>query len=196
MTNFERAKCFFPGTRKEIIVQDIRILKNAAGEARIKLDLAMPFDDGKLVGMPDWIGQAYDHIGKEDTVERNTKFDVELESMSLYCHTTEDITQPAQTLFNVLLKTFQMTREKQDDDEEELSDVNLQFAAYVPANQRLWTWLYPYKSMKLFVRFETTQAELPVDQAQEDSQMKLGDVDDAARKDATSKKRDAEFARA
>ena len=195
MTNAELARCFFPGTRKHLIVYGIQLLQSSEGEKRIKLDLIMPFSDGSLVGMPSWIGEAYDHMGKADTVERFTKFDVELEAMSLFVHVTEDADKPAQTMYNVLLSGFTMTREEQDEDEEELTDVCLKFVAKVPANPKLWGWLYPYHRCSMFVRFETTQPELTDQPKPESAQMPLvGDQFDGARRQANSKKHDKEFA--
>ncbi len=195
MTNAELARCFFPGTRKHLIVQGITLLQSAEGEKRIKLDLIMPLTDGSLVGMPSWIGEAFDHMGKEETVERFTKFDVELESMSLFVHTTEDADNPAQTLFNVLLSNFSMTREEQDEEEEDLSDVCLKFVAKAPSNPKLWAWIYPYHQNSIFVRFETTQPELAASAPAEDKQMPLvGDEFDGERRRASGKKHDREFA--
>lgn len=210
MTNVERAKLFFPGARKEVRVQGITLLQSSEGEKRIKLDLLMPLDDGKQVGMPGWIGDAYDHIAKAETVEKYTKFDVELEAMSLYCHSTEDADKPMQTLFNGLLNSFSISRGKQDDDDEDLGGIGLKFTARIPSNPKLWSWLYPYHRNSIFVRFETTQADLELEhKPAEDKQLtleqsaknvqkhfgsKAGDEYDEERREANSKAHDAEFA--
>jgi hypothetical protein len=188
-------KTFFPGARKKLLVQGISLLQSSEGEKRIRMELVMPFGDGALVGTPTWIGEAYDHLSKADTVERFTKFEMDLEGMSLLVFSTEDQEKPMQTLVNVQLSDFTMVRKKQGEDEDELTDVTLKFVAKVPSNPKLWAWVYPYHRGSIFVRHENTQADLPIEEAKPDTQMKLGDDGyEAARKDATSKARDAEFA--
>jgi hypothetical protein len=171
MTEAELARCFFPSARKELIIETLTLLQTRAGESRIKLGLVMPLGDGKLVGLPGWIGDSLDIIGREDSLESAVKFDVNLKEMTLTIYSTEDSQKPAQ-----------------------LSDVNLHFVAYVAANTELWGWFYKHFRKSIFTKFETTQADLPL--AQPDTQMKLGDDHETERKEATSKAHDAEFARA
>lgn len=192
-------KTFFPGARKKLLVQGISLLQSSEGEKRIRLELVMPFGDGALVGTPTWIGEAYDHLSKADTVERFTKFEMDLDGMSMFVFPTEDHDKPMQTLFNVTMSDFSMVRKKQGEDEDELTDVTLKFVAKVPSNPKLWDWIYRYHRGSIFVRHESTQADLPMDQPKDDKQLKLVEGSDdfeADRKDATSKARDAEFARA
>lgn len=197
MTEAELAKTFWPGSRKELIVEAVSLLQNRAGEQRIKIGLMMPLSDGKLVGMPSWVGDGFDHIGKEDTLETSIKFALDLKEMSMYIHTTEDTEKPAQTVFNVMLSAFTLRRDPQDEGEEELADVCLHFVAYVPDNTQLWAWIRTHFRKSIFVRFETTQQELPLSQPQPDKQMKLGDDDyESQRREATSKAHDQEFASA
>jgi hypothetical protein len=196
MTDYERAKMFFPQTRKELHVQDISLLETAAGEKRIRLELIMPFGDEKLVGMPSYIGDEYDHLAKEESVARYSTLNLKFEAMSFFVYTTEDHDKVAQTLYNVHMASFTMNREKQKEGSDVLSDVYMKFVALVPSNPKLWGWLYPYHRNSIFVRFESTQAEIePEQEAEPDKQLKLGDDGyGAARKNATSKERDAEFA--
>jgi hypothetical protein len=193
MTDAELARCFFPQTRKEIIIETLALLQTRAGENRIKLGLMMPLSDGKLVGMPSWIGDSLDIIGREDSLESAVKFDVNLKEMTLTIFGTEDSQKPAQLAVAPLLNAFQLRRDPQEDEDEELSDVNLHFVAYIGATTVLWSWFYTHFRKSIFTKFETTQADLPLEQP--DTQMKLGDDGyEAARKDATGKERDVEFA--
>jgi hypothetical protein len=186
-------KTFFPSSRKQLLVETITLLKNPAGETRIKLGLAMPFDDGKLVGMPSWVGTAYDSIGKEDSFETTTKFNVELSEMKLFVFTGADSEKPAQTLSNVILKTFSISRGSEAEDAEELSDVSLHFTAYVPATLEAWGWLFRHYRQSIFVRFETTQMDLPLAEKPADPQMTIPTYEEE-RKAACAKEQDAEFA--
>jgi hypothetical protein len=198
MTNEEMAKLFFPGSRRGYEVIDISLLQTAKGEKRIKMELSTSFADGKTVSMPSYLGEPFERLAKQDSVERFSKLDLEFEAMSLFIFTTEDHQKAAQTLYNVYCSSFTMVREKQKEGTDEVPDVSLKFVATAPSNPSFWTWIYPYHRNHFFVRFEPTQSDLsdkPKDKPAD--QMKLGDDDhEAARKDATSKAHDAEFARA
>jgi hypothetical protein len=192
MTEAELARCFFPQTRKEIIIETLTLLQTKAGENRIKLGLMMPLSDGKLVGMPGWIWDSLDIIGREDSLESAVKFDVNLKEMTLTIYTSEDSQKPAQLAVAPLPNAFQLCREPQEG-KEEISDVNLHFVAYIGATTTLWSWFYTHFRKSIFTKFETTQADLPLEKP--DTQMKLGDDGyEDARKDATSKVHDPEFA--
>jgi hypothetical protein len=186
------SKTFFPGSRKQLRVQNIQLLTDKAGVNRIHLRLLMSLADNKLVGIPSWVAEAYDHMAEEESQEVSTKFAVDLDEMTMYIHTTEDIDRHALTAFSVKLKNFKLTREKTDEEDEELPDLALCFEAYLPDNRAAWHFFYDYGKKYIFVRFDTTQPEL---KPKEDKQMKLvGDDHEAQRKEATSPKHDAEFA--
>lgn len=188
-------KTFFPGSRKEIKLNKIEGLRDKEGNPRIKVELIMSLADGKQVGMPSWIGEAYDHLGKQDTLETSTTFDAQMEGMSLYIHELPESKDPAKTAFSCMFANFRMTREGDDEKTDELGDVALKFVAYIPGDKRLWTWLYDYNKAKLWIRFECTQAELIPDAApKQETQLPLGGDDfEAQRQEATSKAHDAEF---
>lgn len=194
MTDYELAKTWFPGTRKEIIISAIQLLQTKAGENRIKLGLTMPLSDGKLVGMPGWIGDSFDVICKSDSLLISDKWGHDIREMTCTAYATEDSQKPAQLAVCPLMNSFSLRRGEQEEDAEELSDVCLHFVAYLNDNTELWAWCRRNYRKSIFVKFETTQQEL-FDQSQPDTQMKLGDEGyDAARKDATSRERDVEFA--
>jgi hypothetical protein len=189
-------KTFFPGVRKQLRVETISLLTDRADINRIKVPFSMPLNDGKLTGIPAWLAEGYEHMAKEESQESSIKFAVQLSEMSLYLHTTEDIQHAAQTLFSVSLKDFKLEREETDEEDEELPELALAFVAIIPGNRKVWDWLYPYNKKNVYVRFDTTQPDL-ADKPKPDTQMRLGDDGyDAARKDATSKAHDADFARA
>jgi hypothetical protein len=180
-TDYELARTWFPGVRKELIIESLSLLQSKAGETRIKLGLVMPLSDGKLVGMPEWVGASYDVIGKEGSLLTADKWGHDLKEMTLTIFSTEDSQKAAQIAMCPLLNSFCLRRDPQDGDAEELSDVNLHFFAYVNATTTLWSWFYVHFHKSIFTKFETTQADLPL--AQPDKQMKLGEDDhEAARK--------------
>lgn len=192
------SKTFFPGTRKQLRVQNVQLLTDKAGVKRIKLALDMSLADDKLVGMPSWVAEAYDHMAEEESQEVSTKFAVDLDEMTLYIHTTEDVDHHAITAFSVKLKNFKLTREKTDEDDEEQPDLALCFEAYLPDNRSAWNWLYDYSKKFIFVRFDTTQPDLAAAAKPADKQMKLGELTkeqiEAERREACSPEHDAEFA--
>lgn len=197
MTQAEMAKLFFPGSRRGYEVIDIGLLQTAKGEKRIKMEISTSFADGKTVSMPSYLGEPFERLAKQDSVERFSKLDLEFEAMSLFIYTTEDHQKTAQTLYNVHCSSFTMVREKLKEGAEEVPDVSLKFVATAPSNPGFWNWIYPYHRNHFFVRFEPTQSDLSEGKQKEKAadQMKLGDDGyESARKNATSKERDAEFA--
>jgi hypothetical protein len=196
MDNNYLSKTFFPGSRKQLRVQGIQLLTDKAGVNRIKLALVMSLADNKLVGVPSWIAEAYEHMAEEESQEVSSKFAVDLDEITMYIHTTEDIDRHALVAFSVKLKSFKLTKEKTDEDDEEVPDLALCFEAYLPDNRAAWHFLYDYGKKFIFVRFDTTQPDLKAsDKPKPDTQMKLGDEGyESARKNATSKVHDAEFA--
>jgi hypothetical protein len=169
MTDNYLGKTFFPGTRKQLTVKNLSLLRTRGGETRIQLGLTMPLSDGKLVGLPSWVGDAYDDLAVADSQQASTKFVSEMDAMTLYIFSSTDSDAPAQTVFNVLLNTFSLRREAQDAEAEEASGVNLVFVAYVPFSQEALGWLARHFHETIFVRFDTTQAALfekPVSDAQ------------------------------
>lgn len=196
MTEYELAKTWFPSARKELIISTVTLLQTKAGENRIKLGVTLPLSDGKLVGMPGWLGDSYDVIGKADSLLMSDKWGHEIKEMTWTAYSTEDSTKPAQLAVCPLMNSFQLKRGPQDEDAEELSDVCLHFVAYLTDSSPLWSWCRVNHRKSIFVKFETTQQEL-FEQKPDDKQMKLGDDGyEEARKDATSKGRDSQFANA
>jgi hypothetical protein len=191
MTDYELARTFFPGSRKELIISAITLLQTKAGENRIKLGLTMPLSDGKLVGMPGWIGDSYDVIGKADSLLMSDKWGHDIKEMTYTVYGTEDAQKPAQLAVCPLMNAFSLRRGVQEEDVDELSDVCLHFVAYLNDNTELWAWCRRLYRKSIFVKFETTQAELPLGD-KDDKQLKL--VGDAERKEATRPAHDAEFA--
>jgi len=194
-SDYELAKGFFPGSRKEVIIQTITLLETKVGEKRIKLGVVMPLGDGKLVGMPSWLGDSYDVIAKEDSLLTTDKWGHTIKEMTLNVFRADDAPKVAQLIAAPLMAAFQLKRDPQGDEEEEVSEVNLHFVIYITASHKLWSWLYEVRGTSVYIRFETTQKDLPLGEV-DDKQMSLGGTEDEFerdRREATSKKRDPEF---
>jgi hypothetical protein len=176
MTDYQLAKTWFPGVRKELLIFGIQLLQTKAGENRIKLAMTMPLSDGKLVAMPSWLGDSYDVIGKADSLLMSDKWGHEIKEMTWTVFSTEDSQKSSQLAVCPLMNSFQLKRGAQDEDADELSDVCLHFVAYLNDNSALWSWCRVHYRKSIFVKFETTQQELFDQPKQEDTQMKLGDV--------------------
>lgn len=194
LTDYELAKTFFPETRKELLVQNILLL-DFKDTKRIKLGVSMPLADRKVVGMPTWIGDSFDVMAREGSLLTTDKFGHDIKEMTLTIFPTDDSPKPVQLATAPLLTAFSLRRGS-DEDDGELGEPTLHFTIYISATIKLWNWLYGVHRQSIYVRFETTQAELPLNQV-DDKQMKLGEEDhEAARKQATSKSQDAQFANA
>lgn len=191
MTDYELAKTFFAGSRKELLIQSIGLLKTKAGENRIKVGLVMPLSDGKLVGMPNWVGDSFDVIGKADSLLVSDKWAHEIKEMTLTIYSTDDSQKPAQLAIAPLMNSFQLKREPQSEDAEELSGVCLHFVAYLTDNTQLWAWIRPHYRKSIYVKFETTQQEL-FEQSKVEAQPTLDY--EAERAEACSPEHDSEFA--
>lgn len=199
MTDYELAKTFFPGTRKELITQSVQLLETRAGEKRLKLSLIMPLVDDKLVGMPSWIGDSFDVICKEGSLLTEDKWGHKIKDMVSTIFNTDDADRSKFVVNTPLLVGFSLQRKKAGGDEDNLPDIYLHFYGYLVASQQLWNWFYEKRGNSMWVNFETTQKELPLG---ENKQMNLTDAEqeaqqrDADRKEAISQAHDEEFARA
>lgn len=193
-SDYELAKTFFPETRKEIITQAVTLLETKAGEKRMKLLMVMPLEDDKLVGMPTWIGDSYDVICKDGSLLSADKWSHAIKDMTLNTFATDDGERVKHLISAPLLNNFTLQRGKRGEEDDSMPEIYLQFVAYVVASQPLWTWFYEKRGQSIYIRFETTQKELPL---AEDKQLKLGDDGyEDARREATSKAHDPEFAQA
>lgn len=208
MTSYELARTWFPGVRKELIIKRIELLQGKSGVNQIKLSVVMPLSDEKLVGMSSWLGASYDVICKEDSLLTFEKWGHQIVEMVYTAFTADDSPKPSQIFVCPVMKNFMLRRGKQGDEDEDLADINLQFEAYVNDSTELWAWCRRQYRKSIYVKFETTQKELPLGEVPDDKQMKLGespaqeedgedyDAEDDfedERREATSKAHDAEF---
>jgi hypothetical protein len=194
MTDYELGKTFFPGTRKEVLVESISLLMTRAGEKRIKVTFSMPLGDQKLVGMPTWLGDSYDVIAREDSMLAADKWSHDIKEMVLTIYPTEDGQKPSLVVKSPLMSAFTLRRDPQTEGSDELSDVNLHFFAYIDASIGNWDWLYKNFRASAFMKFETTQAELALEPKPDNQMSLVGDDHEADRREATSPAHDQEFA--
>lgn len=200
MTSYELAKTFFPSCRKLLIPKQISLLQTRGtetrkGETRIKINFAMPLDDGKQVGMPSWVGDEYDTMAREGSMLTYKKWGHEITEMTTTFYTADDSPKPSLVAPCPLFQAFTMQRSGAKDDD--LPGINLHFEVYMNDSTEAWSWFRRNYRQATYGLFQTTQMELPVTSSAPDTQMKLGDDNyEAARKDATSKAHDRELSRA
>lgn len=203
MTEYELAKTFFPGCRKLLIPRQISLLQtrgteNKKGESRIKINFAMPLDDGKQVGMPSWIGDEYDTMARLESMLTYKKWGHDIKEMSTTFYTADDSPKPSLLAVCPSFQSFTMQRSGGKDDDVP-PGISLHFEIYMNDSTEAWNWFRRNFRQATYGLFQTTQMELPLaDKGTADvNQMKLvGDDHEAARQEATSKAHDAEFARA
>jgi len=154
-------KTFFPNSRKEITVENIGLLNHTSGP-RIKLAVSMALDDGKQVGMPSWVGDAYDDLARLDSLASAVKFaDFELSEMTIYAHTGAETVKPAQTFISPAMTSFSVQRGEIPKKEGALHSVTLEFIAYINGSLEAWSWLYRhFRPATFYMLFLNTQQDL------------------------------------
>jgi len=167
-------KLFFPNTRREVIVESTNLQKDRAGNRSIKTGISMPLGDGKLVGMPSWVGDAYAELARVGCIASSIKFaDLELSEMTIYAHTGEQTEKPAQTFIVPVINMFSMQRGDLPKKEGALPPVSLEFVAYINGSLEAWSWLYRhFRPDPFYMLFLNTQVDIE-EPAPADPQMTL-----------------------
>lgn len=204
MSNDERVQTFFPNQRKHVKVLPGGTGPGKTGDVRyIQLALKMELSDGKLVGMPDYIGQAYAVLAKEGSLLDSPKVLVTLSGVSIALYATEKSADASLEVEECVLSKFVMTREKAKK-EGEMDPIHLRFVlqtnGWVP---KLWKWLGDNFQSEFWIGFGGTQMTLELigpaavdeEDEEEPAQMQLTEAEqlEKDRKEATSPAMDSVF---
>lgn len=197
-------RLFFPNTRKEIIIENVSLQKDRAGNPSIKTAITMPLDDGKLVGMPNFFGEHYLELQKAMCLAGSVKYpNLQLEEMTVYAHTGPETTKPAQTFICPVINGFQMVRGDlpKANGEEALAPVWLEFVMYINGSLEHWSWIFRhFRPASIYGLFLSTQSDIE-DPKPADPQMTLAvaktkEEIEAERREALKPEHDPEWARA
>jgi hypothetical protein len=121
--------------RKVIVSSPVGLQGKApTKDKRIKLKVQMPLSGQKMVGMPEWMINAYDFVSNNhDTVTPELQFrgfDLEFSSQNLFG--ANAIKAP-----KAQMKSFEIT----EAGDSENPEIVLNFLVYAPFSTKLWEWL-------------------------------------------------------
>lgn len=153
---------FFPNTRKEITVENVSLQNDKSKVLKIKTIISMSLDDGKQVGMPTWVGDHYAQLAKEGCMAGSVKYpEMAMDEMTVYCHTGEQTTRPAQTFICPVINGFSMVRGDAPKREGGMPPVWLEFTCYVNFSTEAWSWLARhFRPSKFYMLFLATQRNI------------------------------------
>lgn len=159
----DKAKTFFPGQRKkmQMIATSTSPLVDKTGGRKIRLAVKMILDDGNLKGMPDWIGDTFTLVSKDNApTDRSPINRVQLDGVNCQIFTTDTTKESSISLENCNLSAFVLTRGK-DKKNGQLSGVDLHFtiktAGWIP---ELWIWIGDNLNAVFWLSFAGTQIAL------------------------------------
>jgi hypothetical protein len=147
---------FFPGYRRETIIDGATILCNAAGEKRLKLSMRMPLSGDQLVGMPTWVGEPFADIAKPEHKVKAVISDQQLDPMLLHIFALQQSEKEIMLFDSVRMNSFKIERESN----EENPPLVLSFAAYLPRTGKFLKFADDYFEGSIFIRFEAAQQSL------------------------------------
>lgn len=127
---------FFPGASRRIILGSPT---KQASNGRICMSITMPLTGEAVVGMPDWLGIAFDQVSKHFT---SLKPEIEQISDLVVCFDNSKpngklFADPSAKIPSAELKGFEVLRAGEADE----PDVELHFKLYAPFQREFWRWV-------------------------------------------------------
>lgn len=159
--NQKRLKDFFEGRRRQCELQDFHVLKNTAGEKRMKLSIRMPLSQMPMEGIPDAFVEQFILMEREKSALNFAKIFVILEGAAFTVFSTDTTPTGVLTVNAATLQDFKLIGEGS----EEKRKVSLEFIAYLPATVKLKDWSYDHLHSDFFAEVVPAQTELNLDQA-------------------------------
>jgi hypothetical protein len=197
-SNAEKIETFFPNQKK-------RMLLKAAGTGpvmgkdktrRIRLALKMSLDDGKLVGMPSYIADAYNALAKDDSVMDDPKLLIELDGINVEFYATDQTKDPTIKVEGVMLHSFHVSRETVKRDGEAppiFLYFTLKTSGWIP---KLWLWLADNLNADFWMMFEGSNMTLSfVGPAKDEDEDDSGDENEGASSVEETRRRSSEAAK-
>jgi hypothetical protein len=130
---------FFPGANRRVILGSPTLLIGSNKTRKLRLPIHMPLTGEKLVGMPDWLGDAYAAVSKSFTEVAPPIQQI----ADVVLHFSNDA--PKGELFEPPqakapgseLRKFTVVRVGDGEN----PTVELQFTAYIPFSRDFWRWI-------------------------------------------------------
>lgn len=155
---------FFDSRRRRCTLQSWQHLKNTQNESRIKMNISLPMLNLPPTGAHPTILNAFEAMVKDGAGISRTKLDIFSEGMTMDFF-VQDRTpgklkpsegNPILSVVGVLLDKFQMVSEGAG----EARTLNLEFVAYVPANEKLRDWCWDHIHGDFFLEAVYSQTEM------------------------------------
>jgi|GEM_PF-2866979 len=146
---------FFPGANRRVILGSPTLQTTSR---RVCLPIRMPLTGESVVGMPDWLGEAYTAVSKfaremspeiEQVADLTLAFVNEKSSKT----TGELFEHPSAKAPSCELKAFKVERVG---DPNEDPEVELHFKAYIPFSRDIWRWVGEMGGKEVFMAFPST----------------------------------------
>jgi hypothetical protein len=148
---------FFRGHRRETLIEGASILRNKAGEKRLKLSLRIPLAGDQLVGMPPWVSEPFSTMAKPDFAGKHWASEMELDPMLLHIFSLPQSEKEVMTFDAVRLTGFKI---EHDHDDPEHPSLALTFTTYVPFSEKWLGFVGKNFGSSLFIRYEAAQGSL------------------------------------
>ena len=147
---------FFAGTTRVVKLGSPTLLIAKGGTRRLRLPIKMPLTGQNLIGMPDWLGNAFTAVSQNFTqVEPPVQ---QIADISLYFRNEEPkpelFAHPDARIPNAELRTFTVLRTGESDDPE----VEMHCTIYAPFAREFWKWIGEKAGENVHLHFPSTKA--------------------------------------
>lgn len=150
----EGTNTFFPGTNRRVVLGSPT---KQASNGRIVIGIRMPLSGESLIGMPDWVGEAYEAVSKflaeaspevQQVADLTLAFANDRPSGELFAH-------PSVKVPGAELKNFTVVRAGEAED----PDVELTFKAFTPFTRDFWTWVGEMAGKEVYMHFPSSMVK-------------------------------------
>lgn len=143
---------FFPRQRRRTTLKDWSPKRNQETEKRVLINFTIPLSGESLVGIPDFVNDAFVAIEKQSNPIEGITLDTEIEGVTLEFFDTPEAKRRCYMLTAATLRKFTLSRR------EEITV--LSFNTTVPRPIEIYDWLHKYEGCDCFISFDATQAKL------------------------------------
>lgn len=156
MSKLIKETSFFGGNRRKTELGSWQVLQSRAGEKHMRFAFEMVLSGENLVGMPDWIGDAFEAMEGDGSALRRAALDRILEGMTMEIFPTDKHKRPTLSLTGATIKNLFLVR----DGEEDKAEVVQHMTVYAPANVQARDWAWDTLRGTFWASFEYSQTEM------------------------------------
>jgi hypothetical protein len=143
---------FFPRQRRRATLKDWSPKRNNEHEKRVLINFTIPLTGESLVGIPDFVNDAFVAIEKQGNPIEGITLETEIEGVTLEFFDTPEAKRRCYMLTAATLRKFTLHRK----DEQTV----LSFNTTIPRPIEIYEWLDKYEGCDVFISFDATQASL------------------------------------